>query len=103
MNASGRYCNRGSDCNSGDGLMVATAVRYALRSDPEAAERLRLDAAAEGEEAAKFARPSEVDVETLQRDAQTLLARHCGESGDGSGPVRFRWRDGGEYVDDWMR
>ncbi|MHB8573692.1 MAG: hypothetical protein ACYDCQ_00010 [Dehalococcoidia bacterium] len=85
--------------------MVTIAVRYMLRGDPEAVERLRHDAQQEGGEAAAFARLGDVDLDVLQRDALTLLARHCGEQAGGGagGPVQFRWRDGGEYVDDWVR
>src|SRR5579871_339 len=80
-------------------------VRYALTNDPEAAERLRIEARHEGDAAAKHARPKDVDIDLLRRDALAVLARHCGEpaSGKANGPVQFRWRDGGEYVDDWAR
>ena len=81
-------------------------IRYALKSDSSAAERLRFEARQDGEQAAKFARPSEVDFDVLQRDALAVMARHCGETAAGraaGAPVQFRYRDGGEYVDDWAR
>jgi hypothetical protein len=78
------------------------AVKYPLNSDPMAGSRLRAQAEREGRQAGMYAPELASDYDTLRRDAVAVFARHCGDAESGnSGGEMFRWREGGEYVDDW--